>query len=105
MYPPSKIALFECEVVSKLCKRLFRSVFLNLRYPMRIQMTKGLVLIAKTSATESELETLFPAGEYAVDFTSEGKIEIVNTKKARAPFSFSQFREKVSQGDFVVVES
>ena len=72
---------------------------------MRINITKGLVLIAKASATESEQATLFPAGEYAVDFTPEGKIEVVSTKKVKALFSFSQFREKVSYGEFVVIES
>jgi hypothetical protein len=72
---------------------------------MHIEITKGLVLIARASAIDQEQETLFPAGEYAVDFTPEGKIEVISTKKVRALFSFSQFREMISQGDFVVLDS
>jgi len=36
--------------------------------------------------------------------TPDGKIEVINTKTMKALFSFSQFREKISQGDFVLVE-
>jgi len=50
-------------------------------------------------------EALFPEGEYLANLTPEGKIEVINTKKIKALFSFSQFREKISQGDFVVVEA
>ena len=50
-------------------------------------------------------ETLFPEGEYLAILTPEGKIEVVNAMKMKARFSFSQFREKVSLGEFVVVES
>jgi hypothetical protein len=72
---------------------------------MHIEITKGLVLIARASAKDQEQETLSPAGEYAVDFTPEGKIEVISAKKVRALFSFSQFREMISQGDFVVLDS
>ncbi len=50
-------------------------------------------------------ETLFPEGEYLAILTPEGKIEVINPKKMKARFSFSQFREKVSLGEFIVVES
>jgi len=50
-------------------------------------------------------EALFPEGEYLANLTPEGKIELMNTSKTKARFSFSQFREKVSLGEFVVVES
>jgi hypothetical protein len=72
---------------------------------MRIKITKSLVLSAQIQETEVIPATLFPEGEYVANLTPEGKIEVINTKKIKALFSFSQFREKVSQGDFVVVEA
>ncbi|OIN01072.1 hypothetical protein A9236_07835 [Polynucleobacter sp. QLW-P1DATA-2] len=72
---------------------------------MRIKITKSLVLNAQIHNTESVPEALFPEGEYLANLTPEGKIEVINTKKIKALFSFSQFREKISQGDFVVVEA
>jgi hypothetical protein len=72
---------------------------------MRIKITKSLVLSAQIHNTESVPEALFPEGEYLANLTPDGKIEVINTKKIKALFSFSQFREKVSQGDFVVVEA
>ena len=72
---------------------------------MRIKITKSLVLSAQIHNTDSVPEALFPEGEYLANLTPEGKIEVINTKKIKALFSFSQFREKVSQGDFVVVEA
>ena len=72
---------------------------------MRIKITKSLVLSAQIHNTESIPEALFPEGEYVANLTPDGKIEVINTKKIKALFSFSQFREMVSQGDFVVVEA
>jgi hypothetical protein len=72
---------------------------------MRIQITKSLVLQAQIQEIETIPEALFPEGEYLANLTPEGKIEVINTKKIRALFSFSQFREKVSLGEFIVVES
>ena len=72
---------------------------------MRIKITKSLVLNAQILETESIPEALFPEGEYVANLTPDGKIEVINTKKIKALFSFSQFRDKVSQGDFVVVEA
>ena len=72
---------------------------------MHIKITKNLML--HTQILEKELipEALFLEGEYLANLTPEGKIELINTKKIKARFSFSQFREKVSLGEFVVVES
>jgi hypothetical protein len=67
---------------------------------MRIKITKGQVL-----DTQEIPATLFPAGEYLANLTPEGKIEVLVTRQIKALFSFSQFREKVSQGDFVVIEN
>jgi hypothetical protein len=72
---------------------------------MRIKITKSLVLAAQIQETETIPEALFPEGEYLANLTPEGKIEVMNPKKIKARFSFSQFREKISQGEFVVVES
>lgn len=72
---------------------------------MRIQITKSLVLKAQIHNTEIVPEALFPEGEYFANLTPEGKIEVINTKSIKALFSFSQFREKVSQGDFIIVET
>ena len=72
---------------------------------MRIKITKSLVLNAQIHNTETIPEALFPEGEYLANLTPDGKIEVINTRSIKALFSFSQFREKVSQGDFVVVES
>lgn len=72
---------------------------------MRIQITKSLALQAQIQEIETIPEALFPEGEYLANLTPEGKIEVINTKKIRALFSFSQFREKVSLGEFIVVES
>ncbi|MBU3634924.1 hypothetical protein ICN35_05595 [Polynucleobacter sp. es-GGE-1] len=72
---------------------------------MRIKITKSLVLNAQIHNTETVPQALFPEGEYLANLTPDGKIEVVNTKSIKALFSFSQFREKVSQGDFVVMEA
>jgi hypothetical protein len=72
---------------------------------MRIKITKSLVLQAQILGPETIPEALFPEGEYLASLTPEGKIELMNTKKTKARFSFSQFREKVSLGEFVVVEN
>ena len=72
---------------------------------MRIKITKSLVLNAQIHNTETVPEALFPEGEYLANLTPDGKIEVINTKSIKALFSFSQFREKISQGDFVVVEA
>jgi len=72
---------------------------------MRIKITKSLVLNAQILETESIPEALFPEGEYLANLTPEGQIEVINTKKIKALFSFSQFREKVTKGDFVVMEA
>ncbi|WP_114638968.1 hypothetical protein [Polynucleobacter necessarius] len=72
---------------------------------MRIKITKSLVLNAQILDTENIPEALFPEGEYVANLTPDRKIEVINTKKIKALFSFSQFRDKVSQGDFVVVEA
>ena len=72
---------------------------------MRIKLTKSLVVAAQMQETETAPEALFTEGEYLANLTSEGKIEVMNTKKIKARFSFSQFREKISLGEFVVVES
>jgi hypothetical protein len=71
---------------------------------MRIKITKNLVLPAQLLDTESIPEALFPEGDYLANLTPEGKIEVFNTRKIKALFSFSQFREKVSQGEFIVME-
>jgi hypothetical protein len=72
---------------------------------MRIKITKNLMLHTQIQEAETMPEALFPEGEYLASLTPEGKIELVNTKKIKARFSFSQFREKVTLGEFVVVES
>ena len=72
---------------------------------MRIKITKSLVLNAQIHNTETVPEALFPEGEYLANLTPDGKIEVVNTKSIKALFSFSQFREEVTQGDFVVMEA
>jgi len=72
---------------------------------MRIKITKNLMLHTQIQEAATVPEALFPEGEYLASLTPEGKIELVNTKKIKARFSFSQFREKVTLGEFVVVES
>jgi len=72
---------------------------------MRIKITKNLILHTQIQEVASAPEALFPEGEYLANLTPEGKIELMNTKEIKAWFSFSQFREKVSLGEFVVVES
>lgn len=72
---------------------------------MRIKITKNLALPAQSLDTESVPETLFPEGDYLANLTPDGKIEVVNTRKIRVLFSFSQFREKVSLGEFIVMEA
>ena len=72
---------------------------------MRIKITKNLILHTQIQEAKTVPEALFPKGEYLANLTPEGKIELMNTSKTKARFSFSQFREKVSLGEFVVVES
>ena len=72
---------------------------------MRIKITKSLVLPAQILETESIPEALFPEGDYLANLTPDGKIEVINTRKIKAFFSFSQFRERVSLGEFIVMEA
>ncbi len=72
---------------------------------MRIKITKSLLLQAQIQGIETMPRALFPEGEYLANLTPEGEIEVVNAMKMKVRFSFSQFREKVSLGEFVVVES
>ncbi|MCX7237182.1 MULTISPECIES: hypothetical protein [Polynucleobacter] len=72
---------------------------------MRIKITKSLVLPAQMLDTESIPEALFPEGDYLANLTPDGKIEVINTRKIKALFSFSQFRDRISLGEFIVVEA
>jgi hypothetical protein len=72
---------------------------------MRIKITKSLILPAQMLETESIPEALFPEGDYLANLTPEGKIEVINTRKIKALFSFSQFRDRISLGEFIVVEA
>jgi hypothetical protein len=72
---------------------------------MRIEITKGLVLSAYSTTRDTLAEMLFPAGEYLATLTPEGQIEILNSSAGKAQFSFSQFREKLSLGEFVLLEA
>lgn len=72
---------------------------------MRIEITKGLILNAYSTGKNNLTEILFPAGEYSANLTPEGKIEILSSGASKAQFSFSQFREKLSIGEFVLLET
>jgi hypothetical protein len=72
---------------------------------MIIKITKSQTLLAQANDSQNSLETPFPVGEYFANLTPEGKIEVFISKQIKALFSFSQFREKVSCGDFVVIEN
>ena len=72
---------------------------------MLIKITKGQTLVVQVNDTKNSQKTLFPAGEYFANPTPEGKIEVSFSAQIKALFSFSQFREKVSCGDFVVLEN
>ena len=72
---------------------------------MRIKITKSLVLPAQILETESIPEALFPEGDYLANLTPDGTIEVINTRKIKALFSFSQFRERISLGEFIVMEA
>jgi len=72
---------------------------------MRIEITKGLILSAYSTSKNNLAEILFPAGEYLANLTPEGKIEVLNRESIKAQFSFSQFREKLSLGEFVLLKT
>jgi hypothetical protein len=72
---------------------------------MLIKITKNQAVDTQEHNPNESPVTLFPAGEYLANLTPDGKIEIYVTRQLKALFSFSQFREKVSQGDFVVLEN
>ena len=72
---------------------------------MLIKITKNQAADAQEYSPNESPVTVFPAGEYLANLTPDGKIEILVTRQLKALFSFSQFREKVSQGDFVVLEN
>ena len=72
---------------------------------MRIAITKNLILRIQGKPATEALETIFPPGEYPAVLTPEGAIEVSKTSNIKALFSFSQFREKTSLGEIVVLES
>jgi len=71
---------------------------------MRIKITKSQALDTQESPSQEKPARFFPAGEYLANLTPDGQIEVLVTRQIKALFSFSQFREKVSLGDFVVLE-
>lgn len=72
---------------------------------MRIVITKGLILSAYSTSKSNLNEILFPAGEYLANLTPDGKIEVLSSGTSKAPFSFSQFREKISLGEFLLLDA
>jgi len=72
---------------------------------MRIAITRNLILRIQGKPATEALETIFPPGEYPAVLTPEGTIEVSKTSNIKALFSFSQFREKTSLGEIVVLES
>ena len=72
---------------------------------MLIKLTKSQTLLTQENDSKNSLETPLPVGEYFASLTPEGKIEVLVNRQIKALFSFSQFREKVSCGDFVVIEN
>lgn len=75
---------------------------------MRIEITKSILMRAHEASTTLEGDDdqfLFPAGEYPATLTPEGKIEVVSKMKIIASFSFSQFRERISLGEFILLEA
>jgi hypothetical protein len=72
---------------------------------MRIAITKNLILRIQGKPATEALETIFPPGEYPAVLTPEGTIEVSKTSNIKALFSFSQFREKISFGEIVVLEN
>lgn len=72
---------------------------------MRIEITKGQILSSYSANRNNLVEVLYPAGEYQAILTPDGKIEILNSGTSKAQFSFSQFREKLSLGEFVLLET
>jgi hypothetical protein len=77
----------------------------NLRWRMLIKITRSQTLSIQVNDSKNHLETPFPVGEYFANLTPEGKIEVSISRQIKALFSFSQFREKVSSGDFIVIEN
>jgi hypothetical protein len=71
---------------------------------MRIEITKSLILSGYSIGRNNLAEILFPAGEYLANLTPEGKIEVLNSETSKVQFSFSQFREKLTLGEFVLIE-
>jgi hypothetical protein len=72
---------------------------------MRIAITKNLILRIQGKPATEALETIFPPGEYPAVLTPEGTIEVSKTSNIKALFSFSQFREKTSLGEIVVLDN
>jgi hypothetical protein len=72
---------------------------------MRIKITKKQTLDTQEDGIQAIPTMPFPEGEYLANLTPDGKIEVLVTRQIKALFSFSQFREKVSQGDFEVLEN
>lgn len=72
---------------------------------MRIEIRKDLGLPTQTNKDNHNLQTLLLAGEYFANLTPDGKIEVISKGKILAIFSFSQFRERVSMGEFLIVEN
>ena len=71
---------------------------------MRIKITKSLVT-KHQDPKQKETENAFPLGEYSANLTSTGRIEIVTTNGLKATYSFSEFREKISLGEFIVLKN
>ncbi|MDF9788846.1 hypothetical protein [Polynucleobacter sphagniphilus] len=75
---------------------------------MRIKITKSLFMKARelaASTDEGNQPLFFMEGEYPAILTPDGKIEVISTSTIKAYFSFSQFRERISLGEFVILEA
>ncbi len=76
---------------------------MHLRCNMRIKITKSLVIKNQDLTQKEEAGSTFPVGEYPANLTSSGKIEIIATGGLIIALSFSEFREKISLGEFIVL--
>jgi hypothetical protein len=75
---------------------------------MRIKITKSLFMKSQeitTPVDDANQQLFFMEGEYPAILTPDGKIEVISTSTIKAYFSFSQFRERISLGEFVILES
>ena len=71
---------------------------------MQIEIVQSILIADQRQGYKKDRQALISPGSYAAIINHEGKIEVHKGLEIMANFSFSQFREKIENGEIVVTK-